>query len=51
MSLATVVLIACILVLICAIPTWLSSKGWGDGPGALALGVFALPVLLLTGRL
>lgn len=51
MSLATIVLIACVVLLIGVIPAWLSSKGWSYSPGGLALAVYALPVLLLTGRL
>lgn len=52
MSLGTLLLIVSVLLLIGAVPAWLSSKGWGYGySGSLGLAVFALPLLLLTGRL
>jgi len=52
MTLGTVLLIALILLLVGAIPSWPHSKGWGYGPsGGLGLALIVVLVLLLTGRL
>jgi len=52
MSLGTILLIALILMLIGAFPTWGHSKSWGYGPsGGLGLVVVILLVLILTGRI
>lgn len=52
MSIGTILLIVLILMLICAIPSWPHSRGWGYGPsGGIGLIVLILVVLLLMGRL
>ena len=52
MSLGTILLIALILMLVGAIPTWPHSRGWGYGPsGGLGLVVVIVIVLLLLGRI
>lgn len=52
MSFGTLALIVLALLLIGVLPIWLPGNNWGYGPGGgLGLAVFALPVLLLTGRL
>ena len=52
MSLGTILLIALILVLIGALPSWPYSSGWGYGPSGIAgVIVIILIILLLTGRL
>ncbi|HVK56493.1 MAG TPA: DUF3309 family protein [Burkholderiales bacterium] len=52
MTLGTVLLIALILLLVGAIPSWPHSKGWGYGPsGGVGLALIVVLVLLLTGRL
>ena len=50
--LGTIILIALVLMLIGALPTWGHSRSWGYGPsGGMGLVVVVLLVLLLTGRL
>lgn len=52
MSPVTIVLIVLSLLLVGLIPIWSRNRTEGRGPGgALGLALFALPVLLLTGRL
>ena len=52
MSLGTILLIALILVLIGALPSWPYSSGWGYGPSGIAgVIVIIIIILLLTGRL
>lgn len=52
MSLGTILLIALIVLLIGAIPTWPHSKSWGYVPSSgLGLLLIIVVVLLLTGRL
>lgn len=52
MSLATIVLTVLALLLIGAVRIWARTRSEGHGlGGGLALAVFALPVLLITGRL
>lgn len=52
MNLGTILLIALIVLLIGAIPTWPHSKSWGYAPSSgLGLLLIIVLVLLLTGRL
>ena len=52
MSLGTILIIILILVLICALPTWPHSSGWGYYPsGGVGLIVLILIILLLMGRI
>jgi hypothetical protein len=52
MSVGTILIIALILILIGALPTWPYSSGWGFYPsGGLGLVLLILIILLLTGRL
>jgi hypothetical protein len=49
---STILLIALILLLIGALPTWPYSSGWGYYPsGGLGLVVLIVVILALTGRL
>jgi len=47
MGLGTILLIALILLLIGALPSWGYSNKWGDGPGG-GLGVVVLIVVILV---
>ena len=52
MSLATILMVALILMLVGALPTWPHSKSWGYGPsGGLSLVLVVLVVLVVMGRL
>lgn len=52
MSLGAILLIALILLLVGAIPTWPHSRGWGYWPsGALGVVLLVIIVLLVLGRL
>ena len=52
MSLSTILLIALVILLIGALPTWPYSSSWGYYPaGGLGLVVLILLVLLLAGRI
>jgi hypothetical protein len=52
MNLGTILLIALILLLIGAFPTWPYSSGWGYAPsGLLGVVLLVIVVLLLMGRL
>jgi hypothetical protein len=52
MSVGTILIIALILILIGALPTWPYSSAWGYYPsGGLGLVLLILIILLLTGRL
>lgn len=52
MPLTTILLIALVIVLVGALPTWPYSASWGYAPsGVLALVVAVLLVLLLLGRI
>jgi len=50
--LGTILLIALVLLLLGALPTWPYSRSWGYAPtGVFGLLVVILLILLLTGRL
>lgn len=52
MSLGTILLIALILMLLGALPTWPHSRSWGYAPsGGLGLVVTVLLILWLMGRI
>ena len=52
MSLATILLIALVLMLIGVVPAWPHSRSWGYWPsGAMGLMVFVILLLLLMGRI
>ena len=52
MSLATILLIALVLMLIGVVPAWPHSRSWGYWPsGAMRLMVFVILLLLLMGRI
>jgi hypothetical protein len=52
MSVGTILLIVLVLLLVCALPTWQYSSGWGYFPsGGLGLVLIVLLVLVLSGRL
>jgi len=49
---STILLIILILLLVCALPTWPYSSGWGYYPsGGLGLILLVIIVLALMGRL
>ena len=49
--LSTVLLVVLILLLVCAIPSWPYSRGWGYGPsGILGVVLVIVLILALTGR-
>jgi hypothetical protein len=51
-SLATILLIALVLMLIGVVPAWPHSRSWGYWPsGAMGLMVFVILLLLLMGRI
>ena len=52
MSFGTILLVALILMLVGALPTWPHSKNWGYYPsGGLGLVVLVLLILVLLGRI
>ena len=52
MSFGTILLVALILMLVGALPTWPHSKNWGYYPsGGLGLVVLILLILVLLGRI
>ena len=51
-TLGAVLLIALIVLVIGAFPSWRHSRGWGYGPsGIIGVGLVVLVVLLLMGRI
>jgi len=52
MTLGTILLIAFVLILIGALPSWPYSRAWGYGPSGISgLIVVVLLIMLLSGRL
>ncbi len=52
MTLGTVLLIVLILALLCVIPSWPHSKGWGYAPsGVVGLLAVVVVVMLATGNI
>lgn len=49
---STILIVALVLILVGALPTWPYSANWGYGPsGGLGLILLVLVILALTGRL
>ncbi len=52
MTLGTILLIALVLLLIGAVPSWPHSRSWGYGPsGGLGVVLLVVIVLLVLGRI
>lgn len=52
MGLGTILLVLLIVLLLCGLPAWPYSRGWGYGPsGALGILLIVLIVLLVLGVL